>query len=129
MREEQDNEHLDDFVCGSTDSLAGRLYYLPRSRRTDSPPSRVRCDLSDPAFCFRYADGMSGGKINRTLRTVPKISVPVRSSIKREGLRPAKGSLNIKYSALQHIPKHVQKMVADYKSQARERSHAPIHQH
>ena len=37
---------------------------------------------------------MSGGKGNRThLRTAPKISVLVRSSIKREGLRPAKAAL------------------------------------
>ena len=73
---------------------------------------------------------MSGGKGNRThLRTAPKISVLVRSSIKREGLRPARASLSTKYSALQHIPKHVQKMVAGYKSQAQKRSRAPIQQH
>ena len=67
---------------------------------------------------------MSGGKSNRMhLRTVSKISLLFRSSIKSRELRVAKEALNTKYSALQHVPKHVQKMVADYKSQARTLAH------
>lgn len=116
------NEYLDDFVCGSTHSLAGRLYDLSRSGRTDSPPSRVRCDLSNLAFCSRYADGMSGGRVKKTpLRTASTISTPVLSSINSETLRPAEGSFGTRFSALRHIPKHVQKMVAGYKSRGQKR--------
>ena len=63
---------------------------------------------------------MSGGRVKRAhLRTAPKISVPVRSSTERKRSRPAKESLGTRFSAFQHIPKHVQKMVEDYKAKRR----------
>ena len=50
------NEHLDNFVRGSADSLAWRSNRVSRSRWANPPVTRVRSDLVDSAFCDGYAD-------------------------------------------------------------------------
>ena len=54
--EGETNEHLDDLIRGSIDSLAWRFHCVPRSRRSHPPVARIRGDLSHPAFC----DGETG---------------------------------------------------------------------
>ena len=65
---------------------------------------------------------MSGGRVKKTpLLTASTISIPVRSSINSETFRPARGPLAQDFQPSGHIPKHVQKMVAGYKSQGQKR--------
>jgi hypothetical protein len=127
---EKANEHLDNPIRGSANSLAGRLYDISRDRRTDSHPSRARRNLFDPAFCDGSTDSMSGVRAKKPhQRTGPKTQVPIRSSTKPDTLGETKRVkqkrfFGAKYPAIQHLPKHVQRMVENYKSQAKKRTGA-----
>jgi hypothetical protein len=127
---EKANEHLDNPIRGSANSLAGRLYDISRGRRTDSHPSRARRNLFDPAFCDGSTDSMSGVRAKKPhQRTGPKTQVPIRSSTKPDTLGETKRVkqkrfFGAKYPAIQHLPKHVQRMVENYKSQAKKRTGA-----
>jgi hypothetical protein len=46
----EENEHLDDTICGSTDCLDRRFHCFSRGGRVDSLTARLRSDLLDPAF-------------------------------------------------------------------------------
>ena len=51
MPEEDENEHMDDFVCYSADRVDYRLQRVSRCRRTDPLVTGVRRNLFDLAFC------------------------------------------------------------------------------
>lgn len=59
MPEEDENEHMDDFVCYSADRVDYRLQRVSRCRRTDPLVTGVRRNLFDLAFC----DGTKRGLI------------------------------------------------------------------
>ena len=56
--EKRDNEHLDNLIRGSADRLDRRLRCVPRSRRSDPPIARTRCDLFNTPLCVRDADSL-----------------------------------------------------------------------
>jgi hypothetical protein len=58
-REGDNNEHLDDLIRGSVDSLDRRFRCVPRSGRAYSPVVSVCCDLSDLALRLGRTDGLN----------------------------------------------------------------------
>ena len=58
MPEEDENEHMDDFVRHSADRVDYRLQRVSR-RRTDPPVTGVRRNLFDLAFCVGTKRGLT----------------------------------------------------------------------
>src|SRR5580698_7470380 len=59
MPEEDENEHMDDFVRYSADRVDYRLQRVSRCRRTDPPVAGVRRNLFDLALCVGAERGLT----------------------------------------------------------------------
>ena len=62
------NEHLDNLVRGSADSLAWRSNRVSRSGCANPPVARVRGNLADSTFCDGYADRVNKSEPGPKLR-------------------------------------------------------------
>jgi len=70
------NEHLDNLVRGSADSLAWRFNRVSRGRWANPPVTCVRGNLADSAFCDRYED-----RVNKLQSGVWTEIAPVTMSV------------------------------------------------
>jgi hypothetical protein len=76
------NEHLDNLVRGSTDSLAWRSNRVSRGGWANSPVARIRSSLSGSAFCDGYADRVNK-KTERALDEIAPVTMSVVTGVSR----------------------------------------------